>query len=241
MSEIPIYLKTDETAPRPKEPEFYWLTRNGPYFCRNHPFFETDVPAPRQPRRLAPHKPRCRVNYPRLTAALLEDVIGFFDLVYRTHHSEAVVLLFWDMTRQEFALVVPEQEATVWESFSGLRSPLDVRYTVPVAPPPRHLLVGDIHCHGDLSAYASSTDQDDEEHRDGVHVVVGHIDREPPDFHIELAVDGHRFSLDFEQIFAGYSERNAEVPREWLDRVKVKVKRPSWPPVRRHRLPGDLW
>ena len=50
MNEMPVYLKTSADMPRPSDPEFYWLTRDGPYLCRNHPFFETDVPAARGPR-----------------------------------------------------------------------------------------------------------------------------------------------------------------------------------------------
>lgn len=238
MPEMPVYLKIAEDMPRPTDAEFYWLTRDGPYLCRNHPFFETDVPAPRPPRSLATHRPRCRLRYPRLPRRLLEDIVGFFDLVYQAHGSESLVLLFWDMERQDFVLVVPEQEATVWESSLGTRSPLDVGYTIPLTLPPRHLLVGDVHCHGDLSAYASSTDRDDEEHRDGIHVVVGRIDREPPSFHAELAVDGHRFSLDFDQVFEGYEQRSAGVPADWLERVKVKVKRPLWSHLQRHHWPN---
>ena len=241
MNEMPVYLKTAEDMPRPSDAEFYWLTRDGPYLCRNHPFFETDVPASRPPRSLAPHRPRCRLRYPRLPRRLLEDIIGFFDLVYRTHCSESLVLLYWNLERHEFALVVPEQEATVWESSLGTRSPLDVSYTVPLTPPPRHLLVGDVHCHGDLSAYASYTDREDEEHRDGIHVVVGRIDQEPPSFHLELSVDGHRFSLDFDQVFEGYEQRSPVVSSEWVERVTVKVKRPLWSPIRQHYRRGDWW
>jgi hypothetical protein len=238
MKEIPLYLKTAPDMPRPADPEFYWLTRDGLFLCRNHAFFETDVPAPRPPRVLARHEPFCRLHYPRLTQARIEEVVGFFDRVYRMHGSEAIALLVWDRQQQGLTAVIPEQEATVWESSQGRRSPLDVRYQVPVLPP-GHLLVGDIHCHGDLGAYASSTDHDDEEHRDGIHVVVGHIDREPPSFHVELAVDCHRFAVEPNQVFEGYSQRTAAIPPDWLERVKIKVKRPFGPGPRRYRFPGQ--
>ena len=45
---------------------------------------------------------------------------------------------------------------------------MDVRYQLPARLPPHHLLIGDIHCHGDVGAYASATDQVDELHRDRV-------------------------------------------------------------------------
>jgi PRTRC genetic system protein A len=228
MAPIPVFLKTSADQPRPADPEFYWVTQDGTFLCRNHEFFASDVPARRQPRALAPHRAACAVNYPKLGAKALEVVVGFFDQVFAKHRSEAVVLLLWNQLTQRYRIWVPEQEATVWESRYGNRSPTDVRYQLPGQLPPHHLLVGDIHSHGDISAYASATDQADERHRDGVHGIIGHIDREPPSFHQELAVDGHRFPLQFDQFYEGYGKRRTRVPRGWLDLVKVKVERSTW-------------
>ena len=87
-------------------------------------------------------------------------------------------------------------------------------------PPPRHhLLVGDIHSHADLDAYPSGQDRNDELYRDGVHVVVGRIDREPPQFHLEFAVDGQRFRLKFDSFLRGYQRRRRIVPQKWMDKV----------------------
>jgi hypothetical protein len=236
MSPIPLYLKTDDRMPRPVDAEFYWLTQDGPFLCRNHPFFASDVPARRPVRALAAHEPRCVVRYPKVRASTLEFIVGFFDRVYELHGSEAVVLLLWDLDRQRYRLLVPEQEATVWQGWGARRSPVDVRYTVPPLPA-RHLLVGDVHCHGNLQAFTSSTDAADERYRDGVHGVVGRIEREPPEFHLELAIDGHRFALEPEQFFEGYGKRRRFVPRQWLDRVTVKVD--GW--ARSSLARGDAW
>jgi hypothetical protein len=225
-----MYLKTSEQMPRPTDPEFFWLTRDGPFFCRNHAFFQSDVPARRPPRALALHSPACQVHYPKLSVGALEYIIGFFDKVYQRHFSESVVLLLWNLERQRYKLWVPDQEATVWESYSGVRSPVDVRYNLPVPLPVGHLLVGDIHCHGDMGAYASFTDRRDERYRDGVHAIVGRIDRDPPDFHLELAVDGYRFPLKFEQIFRGYHRRRRHIPEQWMSQVKIKLECSIWSP-----------
>jgi len=218
---IPVYLKTADDMPRPADPEFYLLTRDGAFLCRNHPFFASDVPTRRPIRVLASHKPQVLVSYPMVEAAMLETIVGFFSRVYQLHGSEAVVLLIWDLNEQRYQLLVPEQEATVWQS-SGKRSPQDVAYRVPVLPPGQ-LLVGDIHSHGNMPAFTSMTDARDERHRDGVHGVVGKIESEPPEFHVELAIDGERFSLKTEQIFEGYQARRSDVPEAWLAQVKVRV------------------
>ncbi len=219
---IPLYLKTDEQAPRPSDSEFYWLTRDGAFLCRNHPFFQSDVPTRRPVKALASHEPRCVIRYPKVKAPTLEFIVAFFGRVFELHRSEAVVLLLWDMEKQRYRILVPEQEATVWESYTGRRSPQDVTYKVPPLPP-GHLLMGDIHSHGNMAAYSSGTDRHDERYRDGFHAVVGHVEREPPDFHLELSIDGHRFELEMRHIFEGYTKRRRFVPRQWLDKVRVKV------------------
>jgi len=225
---IPIYLKTASDMPRPRDPEYYLITQDGPFFCRNHRFFQSDVPARRSIRALAPHEAACSFHYPKIGVAMLEYIIGFFDKVFVRHGSEAIVLLLWNLERQRYRLLVPEQEASVWESHSGMRSPLDVKYTLPKTLPPRHLLVGDIHCHGDIGAYASWTDKEDELHRDGVHVIIGHIDRNPPTLHMDLTVDGSRFPLQFENLFKGFRQRRRLIPEAWMKMVKIKVDRPKF-------------
>lgn len=231
MNQVPIYLKQSADMPRPTDPEFYLVTGDGIFMGRNHKFFASDVRAPRMPRGLASHQASCRVNYPKLGVAALEYIVGFFDQVNQLHACESIVLLFWNQTRQRYKLWVPKQQATVWESYSGHRTAIDVTYELPIPMPRDHLLVADIHCHCDFGAYTSFTDAKDEEYRDGVHAVVGHIERNQPDFHVEISIDGSRFTMDFDQLFKGFNKRRMKVPNQWFDQLKVKVKRPqtwSW-------------
>jgi hypothetical protein len=228
MSAIPVYLKSDPKAARPPDPEFYWVTQSGTFLCRNHPFFQSDVPAPRMPRSLARHDAQCILQYPKLGITALETIVGFFSRVYELHGSESIVLLYWDECEHRYCIHVPQQEAGVWESRSGSRHAEDVTYEVPLDIPPHRRLVADIHCHGDIAAYASHTDKQDEIHRDGVHAVVGKIDREPPQFYADFAIDGSRFELEFGHFFKGYRKRRRLIPNAWLEKVKVKVDRPRW-------------
>jgi hypothetical protein len=246
MVPIPVYLKTDPAMPRPTDPEFFWVTRSGTYLCRNHPFFVSDTLATRRPNALADHRAFCRVNYPKLGVSALEYIVGFFDRVFDLHRSEAIVLLFWDLVNKRYRICGPDQKAKVWESQDGIRTPLDVTYGVPGPLPRNHLLVGDIHSHGNHSAYSSYTDRSDEIYRDGIHVVVGDITMEPPDFHLEMAIDGYRFEMEFGQFFCGYARRRRVVPETWLKHLEVKVTRPQkvkWTPARdsfRNRG-GNYW
>jgi hypothetical protein len=228
MSEIPIYLKPDPATPRPKDSEFFWLTRDGLFFCRNHPFFASDVPASRPPAWLARHNAACQVSFPKVPPTVLEFAVAFLGLVFEVSGSEAIVLLLWHTKKRRYKLFVPKQEATVWHSSGGYRAALDVTYEVPTVLPRHCLLVGDIHSHGDYGAYSSGVDKHDERHRDGMHIVVGRIDEEPPEYHVEMSADGHRFPLRFGEVLAGYQQRRTVVPKCWLQQVRVIVKRPAW-------------
>src|SRR5215211_7788913 len=104
MSPIPVYMKTDEKSPRPEDSEFFWVTRDGIYFCRNHPFFRTDLPSKRPVKALAPHEPGCVFQYPKVSQGQLEFIVGFFDRAYELYQSEAVVLLYWDLLRKRYKL-----------------------------------------------------------------------------------------------------------------------------------------
>ena len=228
MANIPLYVKSDSNMARPTDPEFYLFTGDGTFLCRNHAFFESDVPAHQSPKSLAGHTPRCVIKYPKLGVAALEYIVGFFDVIFEMYQSEAVVLLYWDLRRKRYLLRVPKQKATVWESYTGKRSPLDVCYKIPLGVPVHQLLVGDIHCHGDIGAYASYTDKHDELYRDGVHGIVGYIDQDPPQFHQDIVVDGHRFTLNFGHLFKGYKQRRRHIPQAWIDQVKVVVEQSTW-------------
>ena len=173
MYQIPLFLQTDPNMPRPTDSEFYRMTRNGLFFCRNHPFFESDVPATHLPSWLAKHKPSCVVRYPKLPVSALEYIVGFFHRIYEMHQSEAIVLLLWNMQRRRYRICVPRQKATVWESSYGTRAALDVTYEVPMSLPPGCILAASIHSHADGDAYSSWTDRDDEQYRDQANSKAG--------------------------------------------------------------------
>ena len=220
----PVYLKTAEAMPWPQEePVFHLLTRDGLFLCRNHTFFTSCVPTEAWPSELAAQTPFLRIRYPRLPRPLIERVVGFFDLIGERHASEAAVLLAWDRQAEAIVPIVPPQTGTVGTTSYGDAYPIDLEYEVPPLPPHR-MLIGDIHSHVDGAAYASYTDKADELHRPGLHVVVGRIQDEPPQFHCEVVADGVRFRVrDLDLVMEGYRyRRRHEVPREWLSQVSVQ-------------------
>jgi hypothetical protein len=162
---------------------------------------------------------------PRVPADLMARVVGFFRATYRLHRTEAAVLLVWH--EGVFDLVVPRQSVT------SVSVAFDVRDG---DVPPGWRVVGSMHSHGAYGAYASTTDEDDEAELDGLHVVVGDLDRRRTGYAAAVVVDGVRFALKASSLFER-PRRFVEPPEDWLARVKVA------PPPRRpkHRPSTAEW
>jgi hypothetical protein len=220
----PLYLKLSDAMPWPEEEKaFYLLTSDGLFLCRNTTFFRSCVPVTECPSELAGHQPFLKLNYPRSPRRLMEQVIGFFDIIGERYASEAAVLIAWNQTSNAVEVIVPDQVGIVGTSYYGNPYPLELEYEVPPLPP--HLvLLGDIHSHVDGLAYASYMDKSDETYRPGLHLVVGRILDEPPQFHCEAIADGVRFEVrDLSMILEGYHQRRVnEVPGEWLNKLTIK-------------------
>jgi PRTRC genetic system protein A len=221
----PLYLKLTPDMPWPEhEKVFYLLSRDGLFLCRNHPFFRSCAPTTAWPAELAAHASSLRLNYPKVPQRLFEKIIGFFARIGLKHGAEAAVLLVWNTQTKAVEVIVPEQTSLVSSSWAGKPHPIEVHYEIPPLPP--HLmLIGDMHSHVDEPAYASFMDKADEAHRPGLHLVVGRISKEPPEFHIEATMDGTRFKVnDLALVAQGYERRRLhEVPPAWEARVMVKT------------------
>jgi hypothetical protein len=166
---------------------------------------------------LQPHEESAISKFPPIPADLLQLAVGFFDSVHSKHQTEAIVLLFWNLKEKRYQLFCPPQKVS-WGS---------CKYQM-AAPPPMSLQVGSIHSHGTMSAYSSWDDKQDERYLDGIHVVVGYIDREPPDLHTVLAVDGHHFDQEPGKVLEAYTQRNPLFPQEWLNQLELQRFESVW-------------
>lgn len=221
----PIYVKTDVQADPPAdEAVCYLLAGNGKFICRNHEFFTSCVETREWPAELAPQRQYLRLHCPRLPRRAMERIVGFFSRIADLHGSEAAAILYWDRRSRTIDFRIPEQTAVVEEGWAGGLYPCSVKYTIPPAGPGRSVF-GSVHSHVDGPAYSSHVDRDDESYRTGLHVVIGRIHDEPPEIHCVWVVDGARFRVDTRGVIEGYRRREAEVPEEWIRRVRVEVRR----------------
>ena len=218
----PIHLKTEVDQQLPTgESAYLVLANNGLWYCRNHEFFTSSVKARSWPTELAPHEASLQLRHPKMPQAMLELIVGFFTLIAQRFNCEAGVLLAWDREQQCIRLIVPQQTATYGVGWNGGTYPIGLHYDIPSKLPANWTIIGDVHSHVYGPAYSSGQDQSDEEYRAGLHLVVGRLNREPPEFHAEYVVDGERFSIDPNEAFVAYDQRDLNVPHRWIKKVRV--------------------
>lgn len=219
----PVLLKTTEDMPWPEDQSvFHLVTADGLYLCRNHEFFVSSVSTNQFPQELAGHRSFLRLRYPRLSQRTFERIVGFFGVIGESFGAEAAVLLAWNPDQAQIEILVPPQRSLVSSGWGGKCHPLSVDYEMP-ALPTGWRWIGDMHSHADEAAYSSYMDEKDERHRPGLHIVVGRISQEPPEFHAEVVIDGVRFGVpNLESVVEGYAQRRvSEVPADWIDKVRV--------------------
>jgi hypothetical protein len=220
----PIHFKTRDGRPVDEDASAYLLlASNGLFMCRQHEFFTASVEARSWPSELASHEPSLDLHLPPIPQPMWEQIIGFFGRIAEDHNSEAGVLLAWNRASRQCELIVPPQIATISRSWTGRSWPIGLHYEAPTDLGPDLSIVGSAHSHVFESAYSSGQDKQDEEYRPGLHLVVGRLQREPPELHAEFVVDGHRFDIEAESVIAGYDERNEDVPESWIEQVAIRA------------------
>jgi len=133
-------------------------------------------------------------NPPPVPAKLIAQSLLFFRTVYKKYHDESAIMLHYNPTTKQYALVCPEQTV----------GPGSVEYDSSDRIDNDYLLVGSIHSHCGFGAFHSGVDRSDEETFDGLHITIGHVDRKHFTFVASLVVNGRRFPyFDLEEVAEG--------------------------------------
>lgn len=165
-------------------------------------------------------------DLPKLPWALLNKVDAFLRAVYDTHGSEAIVLLTWDPAVEDndpsgWGVVVPTQTNSAGHCDYDPASIVDDK--------PDHVeIVGSIHSHPQMSAFASGTDHHDQATFDGLHITYGWHGQGPTEYHIELQLQGRNWVLTSADVFEDRDRLDA--PEEldtWLGKVTKHVPAPT--------------
>lgn len=140
-----------------------------------------------------------RLKLPKVPGRIIGQALTFFRKVWDLHKSEAYVTLLFSAKTNQYKLWCPVQ------TVSGA----SVNYDRTDQPSFEDRTVNDwqmcgtIHSHCNFSAYHSGTDTHDESTFDGVHITLGHVDRNQFSIAASVAINDQRETLDPENCCEG--------------------------------------
>lgn len=168
---------------------------------------------------------------PRIPLQMLYAVEDFLRGVAQKHGTEAIVLLTFNEDARDddgnllnngWGFLIPDQENT--------SSHCDYKPDSIVGEKPDNVvIVGSIHSHPDMPAFASGTDHNDQAGFNGLHITFGwqkSVNNGETQYHIELQIEDRTWSLRPDQVFEDREPRQANPDVEgWIE---AKVKKKSW-------------
>jgi hypothetical protein len=200
------------------------VAKDGFFLERNTALFRTSCRVPSCPEGLEPHAEECVLKFGRIPQVLGRLMVSFFRAAYDLHGGEAVLILLYDPARRVFRWHCPRQTVRAYETWSRhWYASLEIEYEEPFEVPPGFVVLGDAHSHADHDAYASHLDKLEEMYKDGLHIVIGRVHRERVDFHVDFLMDGVRFPMEPDYVFAGTDFGDSkQAPAAWIDQIVVK-------------------
>lgn len=171
----------------------YVLAGNGLFIRAETHFFEAILPvAPCTVRGLMPLRHHFRLKVPRIPARLLDTILadarrarrpdgGLNEVLYQFHHHGQTV-----------QVKKPTQQAT---ATSVLATGMDDAAIDDAS------IISDLHSHGNMRAFFSRTDDDDEQ-ATKAYVVIGKLDTEP-EIRLRVGVYGYWQPLPVTAVFTG--------------------------------------
>ena len=169
-----------------------------------------------------PVKEIAEYTMPSIPRIIIDKLDEFFRLVHAQHGTESIVILTYDTTKEGsdgWGVLVPEQE----------NNSVHCKYdndSIAAIKPDHVMIVGSVHSHPDMPAYASGTDHEDQADFDGVHITYGwqkSVNAGATQYHLELQIGGSNYILKPEDVFE-YNPPPTKDPDpevlEWSSKVK---------------------
>lgn len=164
---------------------------------------------------------------PAIPHVLVDKLDQFFRLVDAQHGTESIVMLTYDVNKSGsdgWGILVPDQTNTSVHCNYDPNSIAEIK-------PDDVLIVGSVHSHPGMSAYASGTDHQDQADFDGIHITFGwqkSVNNGATQYYAEMQMAGKAYKLNIEDVFEDYIVEKIPDPEVvgWTDKVK-KVTPPS--------------
>lgn len=160
-------------------------------------------------------------NLPPIPVAMIDKLDEFFRLVDAKHGTESIVMLTFDETKEGsdgWGILVPDQTNTAVHCNYDPGS-------VQEHKPDNVVIVGSVHSHPGMAAYASGTDHNDQADFDGIHITFGwqkSVNNGATQYHIEMQMAGHAYTLKPEDVFETIQLDRDPDPEvvAWSEKVK---------------------
>jgi hypothetical protein len=228
----------DTTIPAPKTNYTYTTTSTTTYAAATAPTVQTDLrtsivkvvnnivgrsvaPIDYQITQHNAVREAAEYNLPAIPFEMVNRLDEFFRLVDAQHGTESIVLLTFDPSKTDssgWGILVPEQTNT---SVHCNYNPDSI-----VSEKPQDvLIVGSVHSHPSMAAYASGTDHSDQDDFDGLHITFGWqkaVNGGATQYHIEMQMSGNSWTLKPEDVFESFKIEKEPDPKvvEWSTKVK---------------------
>ena len=160
---------------------------------------------------------------PLIPTVIVDKLDQFFRLVDDQHGTESIVMLTYDMDKEGpegWGVLVPDQENTAAHCNYDPHSIAEMK-------PDNVMIVGSVHSHPKMSAYASGTDHADQADFDGIHITYGwqkSVNNGATQYHLELQMAGQAYTLQPEDVFEDFVQKEPDPDVvEWSAKVKKEL------------------
>jgi PRTRC genetic system protein A len=201
----------DGQQPPPQDNIYYIIAKNGIFLKKTFDLVHSIIKVD-QISILNDITEQARLNVPKIPKIVFSKVINFCKDIYNKYHAEAVILLYYNSKRKWYKLYIPNQQVSGGAvSYQNLK-------TIP-----NYQLIGTIHSHGSMSAWHSYVDDRDEQHFDGLHITVGHIDQPMFDISSSIVINGKRFIVDAGEYIDGIIRKSLPTPTNAEKKYKYQI------------------
>lgn len=168
-------------------------------------------------------------SLPKIPISLMNWMDDLFRTVERKLGTESIVILTFDencvdeegnYTRDGWGVLIPDQANT------GAHCDYEPQ-SVAGTYPDSVTIVGTVHSHPGMPAFASGTDSHDQAAFNGIHITFGwqkSVNNGATQFHCELQIDGTGWRLKPEQVFEDRPPREVSEGIEEVIEAKIKKK-----------------
>lgn len=196
------------------------------FFVNTTAAYRSVIPLPAKDLNYGELEKKVTFTLPKIPYEMKMSIDDFFRAVDKKHQIESIVQLTFDKTKTDaewggWGFVIPKQDNTA--AHCHYDPPSVVDYKEESAD-----LVGSVHSHPEMPAYASGTDHGDQDNNDGLHITYGWEAGKlngATQYHIELQADGETWTLQPHQVFEEPPARTVSPEIEALieERVAKKV------------------